>query len=103
MKKEIILGVIIIFLIIIISYRHVPINSNSNTNDDFIEEENPYTSVWDLNQYPTDFNNKSVKIKGIISEVEYDERMESGIIIQQTPSPGFRINSRNLISFEVNK
>ena len=52
MKKEIILGVIIIFLIIIISYRHVPINSNSNTNDDFIEEENPYTYVWDLIQYP---------------------------------------------------
>ena len=48
------------------------------------------------------FRGKGFKVTQI-TEVEYDQRMDSGIIIQQTPSPGFRINSRNLVSFEVNK
>ena len=48
------------------------------------------------------FRQRGFKVTNI-TEVTYDDRMESGIIIKQTPSPGFRINSRNLISFEVNK
>jgi beta-lactam-binding protein with PASTA domain len=54
-------------------------------------------------QYVVNFlNQRGFKVTKI-TEVTYDERMESGIIIKQTPSPGFRINHRNLISFEVNK